>query len=132
MTIDTELVQRWLDAYTQAWMTYDPEAIGALFSEDAEYLYHPWDQGDAVVRGRSQIVANWLKGRDTPGTYRGEYKPTMVQGDQAIATGESYYYTDPTQQTLYRLFYNLWVLRFNEQGQCRSFTEWFMKAPDKA
>jgi len=31
----------WLDDYVAAWRSYDPEAIGALFSEDAEYRYHP-------------------------------------------------------------------------------------------
>jgi hypothetical protein len=30
-------VQRWLDAYVDAWRTYDPAAIGALFAEDATY-----------------------------------------------------------------------------------------------
>lgn len=132
MKIDKELVQSWLDAYTQAWMTYNPEEIGPLFSEDAEYLYHPWDEGDEVVRGRVQIVANWLENRDTPGTYSGKYSPSLIQNNQAIAVGKSYYYTDDTQKTLKIVFYNMWVLRFNEQGQCSSFTEWYMKAPDKS
>jgi hypothetical protein len=45
-------LQRWLDAYVEAWRTYDPAAIGALFSEDATYAYHPYDGGEEVVRGR--------------------------------------------------------------------------------
>ncbi len=36
MSIDTEMVQRWLDAYTHAWITYDPGEIGALFTDNAE------------------------------------------------------------------------------------------------
>lgn len=58
MSIEAGTVQRWLDAYSRAWITYDPGEIGALFSEDAEYRYHPWEQGDDVLRGRDQIVAN--------------------------------------------------------------------------
>lgn len=129
MSVDAEMVQRWLDAYAHAWLTYDPDEIGALFAEDAEYRYHPWDEGDRVVRGREQIVANWLENRDKAGTYRGEYKPLLVQGNRAIAEGMSWYYTDDTQTTLDRAFYNLWVLRFNDAGGCHSFTEWYMEAP---
>ncbi|HEX6542593.1 MAG TPA: nuclear transport factor 2 family protein [Ktedonobacterales bacterium] len=132
MSINSETVQQWLDAYTHAWMTYDPDEIGNLFSEDAEYRYHPWDEGDDVVRGRAQIVANWLENRDRAGTYRGEYRPLLVQGDQAIAVGVSSYFTDDTQATLDRAFHNLWVLRFDDAGQCRSFTEWYMQAPRAA
>lgn len=63
MKIDTEMVQRWLDAYSHAWITYDP---------------------------------------------------------------------DKTQETLDKVYHNLWVLQFSDEGQCRSFTEWFMLAPDKS
>lgn len=129
MSIDAEMVQHWLDAYTHAWITYDPDEIGALFTEDAEYRWHPWDEGDDVARGRTAIVAAWLENRDRPGTYRGAYRSLLVQGDQAVAVGTSLYFTSDTQQTLDRAFHNLWVLRFTDQGQCRSFTEWYMQAP---
>ena len=129
MSIDTQSVQRWLDAYSHAWQTYDPNEIGALFSEDAEYLYHPWDTGDDVVRGREAIIANWLENRDKAGAYRGKYHPLLIQGDQAVTTGMSRYYSDDTQATLERAYHNLWVLRFDDAGQCRSFTEWYMEAP---
>ena len=38
-----EDVQRWLDAYVEAWRTYDPEAVGALFTDDVAYAYTPVD-----------------------------------------------------------------------------------------
>ena len=129
MSIDTQSVQRWLDAYSHAWLTYDPDEIGALFSEDAEYLYHPWDTGNDVVRGRAAIIANWLENRDKAGAYRGEYHPLLVAGDQAVTTGTSSYYSDDTQTTLERAYHNLWSLRFDDAGHCRSFTEWYMEAP---
>lgn len=132
MSIDAEMVQRWLDAYAHAWETYDPDEIGALFAEDAEYRWHPWDEGGDVARGRGQIVAAWLENRDRPSTYRGVYRPLLVQGDQAIAVGLSSYYTDEAQTTLDRAYHNLWVLRFAADGTCRSFTEWYMQAPNPA
>jgi ketosteroid isomerase-like protein len=128
MSIDTEQAQRWLDAYTHAWITYDSDEIGALFTDDAEYRWHPWDEGDDVARGRAQIVAAWLENRDRAGTYRGAYHPLLVHDDQAITVGLSAYYTDETQTTLDRVYHNLWVLRFGEEGRCRSFTEWYMQA----
>ncbi len=129
MKIDFEMVQHWLDAYHHAWTTYDPDEIGALFTEDAEYRWRPWDEGDNVARGRAHIVAAWLENRDAAGTYRGEYRPLLVQDDVTITVGMSFYYTDATQETLDRVYHNLWVLRFSDEGQCRSFTEWYMKAP---
>jgi len=129
MKIDFEMVQHWLDAYHHAWTTYAPDEIGALFTNDAEYRWRPWDVGDNVARGRAHIVAAWLENRDAAGTYRGEYRPLLVQDDVTITVGMSFYYTDATQGTLDRVYHNLWVLRFSDEGQCRSFTEWYMKAP---
>jgi ketosteroid isomerase-like protein len=129
MMIDAEMVQRWLDAYNHAWITYDPGEIGALFTEDAAYRWHPWDEGDDVARGRSQIVAAWLENRDVVGTYRGAYRPLQVKDDQVIAVGVSFYYTNDTQTTLDRVYHNLWVLQFTDEGRCSSFTEWYMQAP---
>ena len=34
---DLDQVTRWIDAYVSAWNTNDPEAIGALFTDDAVY-----------------------------------------------------------------------------------------------
>lgn len=127
--IDSDALQRWLIAYEHAWQTYDPDEIGALFTDDAEYRWHPWDEGDEVARGRVGIVAAWLSSRDTPGTYRGEYRPLVVHDDVAIAVGTSSYYRDDTRTALDREYHNLWVLRFADDGRCRSFTEWYMKAP---
>ena len=36
---------------------------------------------------------------------------------------------DETQGTLDRAYHNLWVLHFTTDGQCSSFTEWYMQAP---
>src|SRR4029079_9283982 len=45
-------VQVWLDRYIAAWSSYDPEAIGALFADEAEYRYQT--VADPVV-GREAI-----------------------------------------------------------------------------
>jgi SnoaL-like domain len=108
------------------------EDIGALFTDDAEYRWHPWDEGDEVARGRERIVAAWLETRDKPGAYSGAYRPLLVHDDQAIAVGTSTYYTGENRATVDRKYHSLWVLRFADDLRCRSFTEWYMKAPTTA
>jgi nuclear transport factor 2 (NTF2) superfamily protein len=127
--INSDTVRRWLDAYSDAWETYDPAKIGSLFTDDAEYRWHPWDEGDEVAHGRQRIVAVWMENRDAPGTYRGTYRPVLVKDDVAIAVGTSIYYSDDSRETIDRVYHNLWMLHFADDGRCRSFTEWYMQAP---
>lgn len=118
-------VQAWLDRYVEAWRTYDRALIGDLFSEDAEYLFHPWDE---PVLGRQAIVDAWFEDQDAPGTWQAAYEPVAVEGDVAVARGLSRYFH--ADGSLARVYQNLWILRFDEDGRCRSFTEWYMKEPD--
>ena len=115
-----EDVARWLDAYIDAWTTYDPGAIGALFTEGVEYRYHPWD---APVRGRAAVVAAWLGSRDEPGTYTARYEPWAVEGHRAVATGTS----DYADSRGTRRYHNAFLLEFDGAGQCSSFTELFIE-----
>jgi ketosteroid isomerase-like protein len=126
-------VSRWLDDYVQAWKTYDRDAIGALFSDDVSYRYHPYDE---PVRGREAVVSSWLgeseeggaSARDDPGTYDAAYLPVAVDGDVAVATGLSTYYAG-SDGPVRELYENCFVLRFDSDGRCREFTEWYMKRP---
>ncbi len=121
-------VQTWLDRYVTAWRSYDPDAIGDLFTDDAEYRYHPWDK---PVRGREAIIADWLAPdgdatrRDATGTYDGHYTPFAVEGDRAVAKGTSEYFTEPGGP-LDRRYHNVYLLEFAPDGRCRSFTEYFI------
>jgi hypothetical protein len=117
--VTRDQVQAWLDAYVEAWRTYDPAAIGELFSADASYAYHPYD---VPLRGRDAIVADWLRERDEPDSWEAGYSPLLIDGDRAVATGETRYRSG-------RRFSNLYVLRFDEAGRCREFVEWFMEHP---
>jgi hypothetical protein len=86
-TVTHDDVQAWLDAYVEAWHTYDPAAIAALFTEDATYAYHPWDEGEDLVRGRDAIVADWLGEQDEPGSWKANYQPLVSEGQRAVNTG---------------------------------------------
>jgi hypothetical protein len=71
-----------------------------------------------------------------PGTrrapYDAHYEPYVVDGDGAVAVGKSSYWTDATRSTLERIYYNAFLLRFDEEGRCVEFTEYFLKGPDTA
>jgi len=121
--INRERVAKWLQDYMAAWKSYDPQAIRALFSEDAIYRYNPYDEG---VRGREEIVTAWLDGPDKANTYEAEYQPIAVEGDTAVAHGRTYYY-EADGKTLVRQFDNIFVLRFDDEGRCKDFCEWFMQ-----
>jgi ketosteroid isomerase-like protein len=120
-------VQRWLDDYVAAWRSYDPDEIRELFSEDAEYRYQPWGE---PVSGRDAIVGDWLDSPDAAGTYEGDYAPYSVDGDRAVAVGQSRYsHPDGSLRTVY---HNVFLLHFDDDGLCRSFTEVFMELPESA
>ena len=122
--MDTEAVAGWVEGYSQAWGTYDHEQIGALFSEDAVYFTDPFSE---PVRGREAIVADWLADRDEAGTYEGSYRPVLVAGDEAVARGYSRYYN--TNGTIRDEYDNLFLLRFDADGRCAEYREWYMQKP---
>ena len=126
MPLTRDAVTAWLRAYVQAWETYDPEAIGALFAEDATYAYHPFEE---PVRGRLAIVASWLEAKDAPGTYEGSYEPVAIDGDLAVANGRSRYFKDASKSDLVREYDNVFLIRFDDDGRCRSIREWYLTRP---
>jgi hypothetical protein len=113
---------RWLDAYIAAWESYDPAAIGELFTADAEYRYHPWDE---PLRGREAIVASWLESPDAPGSWSASYRPWAVDGMRGVATGTSRY---PDGDGA-RVYHNVFLVELDGDGRARSFTEVFAQQP---
>lgn len=123
--IDRDTVATWCDKYVQAWKSYDPAAIGSLFSEDARYFYDPFNE---PVVGREAIIASWLEDRDDPGSYDASYEPLTVEENTAVVNGRSRYFA-PGSKTVGAEYDNIFVLRFDDHGQCVEFREWYMKKP---
>ena len=114
--------QRWLDDYVGAWKTYDPEQIGDLFSEDAQYRYHPQDE---PLRGRQAIVDSWLEEPDAPNSYEASYRPLAIDGDVHVAEGTSRYFDEHGE--LRDEYCNIYVCRFDAEGRCSDFTEYWIQ-----
>jgi hypothetical protein len=122
-----EDVDRWLADYVEAWMTYDRDKIEALFAEDIAYRYDP-------IQGRDEVIKAWVAEgdhreagtRDDPGTYEASYRVFAVDGDAAVATGTSSY-RDEADGPVARVYDNCFLMRFDSDGRCSEFTEWFMQ-----
>ena len=127
--VDEAAVTQWLARYVDAWRAYDTDEVGALFSDDATYRYHPWDEGAEIVQGRPAIIASWLEEPDAAGSWSAEYQAWAVDGERAVAVGATRYLAaDGT--TVEREFHNVFLLRFDSDGRCSEFTELYMPRAD--
>lgn len=117
--VSREQVQRWLDGYVEAWRSYDEAAMRALFAPDARYAYHPYDE---PIQGDAAIAASWLEERDEPGSWEAAYAPDLIEGNAAIATGETRYADG-------EVYANLFQLEFDDEGRCTRFVEWYLQHP---
>jgi hypothetical protein len=107
----------WMLGYRRAWESNEPEEIGALFSEDAEYYTAPSQE---PWRGRAAIVEGWIAVADGPGDTTFEWEPIVEAAGLAVIQGRTVYRDGDDYD-------NLWVIRFDSDGSCREFTEWWMK-----
>ena len=131
--MDRAGAQAWLDDYVAAWLSYDADAIAALFTEDISYRYHPYDE---PIVGKVAVVGSWLgdsspdgaSSRDAPGTYSAQYAPVAVDDDVVVATGTSDYSEQP-DGPIVRSYHNCFVMRFDAEGRCRDFTEYYLRRP---
>jgi uncharacterized protein (TIGR02246 family) len=112
-------VARWIDAYMEAWRTYDRDAIADLFTPDAEYRDSPYE---SPVLGREAIVAHWLDNRDEPGTWRATYEAWAVDNDRAVVVGK----TDYDEADGKKTYHNVFLCRFDDDGRCREYTEVYL------
>jgi SnoaL-like domain len=121
--MDRRGFQRWLDGYVEAWKTYDRDKIRALFSADAVYRYSP--EEPEGTNGRDAIADDWLSNKDEPKTYEAIYAPLAIEGDTFVANGITRYFNaDRSQRDQY---YNVYICRFNDAGECTDFTEYWMQ-----
>lgn len=119
-----EDVSRWLERYVAAWKSDDRGEIEALFSDDARYRYHPYDE---PLVGPVAIADSWLEDPDEPGSFDAGYQCFAADGDAAVAIGTSRYVAPGGG--VERVYDNIFALRFDADGRCSEFTEWYTKRP---
>ncbi|MFG2053144.1 nuclear transport factor 2 family protein [Micromonospora sp. NPDC048930] len=120
--MDRERVTGWLAAYEEAWRTPGTGALDGIFTAEARYLQGPYR---TPVVGLPAIARMWESERDGPDeVFEMSSEIVAVEGDTAVARVEVRY-GDPVVQE-YR---DLWIMRFAEDGRCRSFEEWPFSPP---
>lgn len=126
MDLDRPTFQRWLDAYVEAWRSNDARAIGELFTEDAVYQRSAWSR---PLEGRQRIVEMWHEEAGEPGTWQATYEPLVVERDMGVATGRTKYFTAPGGPQVADEYANVFFVRFDDDGRCREYREWWMLRP---
>jgi uncharacterized protein (TIGR02246 family) len=122
--MDDATLSEWMKGYIRAWNSNDADHIGSLFADDARYYTAPFRP---PWMGREDIVQGWLNRKDEPGQTDFTWEPLLVSGDLAVIVGvTTYHATGSEPETRYS---NLWVLRFDVDGRCSEFTEWWMQHP---
>ena len=98
--MEREDVARWLDDYVEAWKTYDPDAIAALFSGGRRVPLSPVRRADSWPRGRGRVVARRGRARGClvagpEGTYDASYEPVAIDGDIGRGHGLEHLLREP-------------------------------------
>ena len=112
------IVQEWLEKYRIAWSSNEPDDIRALFTDDATYAGGPFDPEPWI--GIDGIVAGWRQHRDDPGEWTFEGAPLVYADGVGLVQGRTEYADG-------RVYANLWVITFVDDGRARSFVEWYME-----
>lgn len=118
MVEPSERLNAWMDGYVHAWTENDPEAIAALFTQDA--IYDPQTSG-GEWDGVDEIVERWIEIEDHPENWEFQWLPIVENDELAVVVGNTRYLNPPM---VYR---NLFVIRFDENGLCNDFTEWYIE-----
>ncbi|MCM0673321.1 nuclear transport factor 2 family protein [Micromonospora phytophila] len=115
--MDRKQVTGWLAAYEHAWRTPGTEALATIFTAEASYLQGPYH---SPVIGLPAIARMWEDERAGPDeVFEMISEIVAIEGDTAVARVEVQY-GNPVDHE-YR---DLWIMRFAEDGRCRSFEEW--------
>ena len=127
VAMDLAGVQRWLDAYIAAWRSYDRDAITALFSPDVDYRPNPYAK---PLRGPQAVAQAWIEENDPPDTWSADYRAVAVNGDLGVGRGVTRYRARDGRPE--REYANVFLVRFDPEGRCREYVEWFVKRPENS
>jgi hypothetical protein len=111
-------VEKWIQRYTEAWLSNDPQQIRDLFAEEAVYRTGAFDE---PWEGRADIARNWIAHRDEPGDWDFQHKILSIAEGLAVVEGRTRYQQPPAH------YANLWLIRLDGNGRCTEFTEYWME-----
>ena len=110
-------VREWIAGYERAWRSAGTESLAVLFTDDATYRPGPYSETSTGVAAIGELWEAERAGPDERFAMTSEV--VAVDGDVAVARIEVRY-EDPAP----REYRDLWIIKFAEDGRCRSFEEW--------
>ncbi len=110
----------WLGSYGRAWQTKDPVAFSELFSAEAAYYWGPFREPQ---RGRQAIASAVRAAFSRQSEVHFSYKILAGSAAPYVAhwTCEFTRISSGRRITVDGIF----VLRFDDQGHCEEFREWW-------
>ena len=124
MSLTRDEFASWLDRYIAAWRSGDAEEIGDLFSEDVTYSQ---TGGQTVIEGREAVVRDWLEASYEPDlAWEAAYEPLAVEDQVYVGVGSTRYVREDSSR---EDFSNVFICRFDDEGRCSDFREWWMRGP---
>jgi SnoaL-like domain len=113
-------LEGWLESYGRAWQARDPIVFSELFTATAEYYWEPFREPQrgrhaiasavgAAFSGQSDVRFRFRLLTDSAAPYVAHWTCEFIR----ISTGR--------HTTVDGIF----VMRFNDQGQCEEFREWW-------
>ena len=123
--VTRESFTTWLDAYGAGWMSQNPDATLALFTDDATYMYTPFHK---IMKGKDQIRRYVEKGvGDLQEDIQFDYKILAVTSDYGI---NRWYASLTWKETRQRLHFDgIYQVFLNEENLCTQFNEWWHAQP---
>ena len=119
----------WLDRYEQAWRTNDADQIRDLFTEDAVYRWHPWEDPADGADGREEIVEAWLEQPDDPDDWTLDCERWPSNGDVGVARCVTRYRATARGQPA--SITTSGSLTLTEDGRCSDFTRVLHEGADR-
>jgi uncharacterized protein (TIGR02246 family) len=116
--MDRVEVEAWVESLRSAWESADPVKIGALFTDEAEYLTNPFGK---ALQGRDSIVAYWSEEISTQDNVEVRMGRPMIDGERAAVEWWAVVTNDASQVT------DSGVLMLEFSGdRCRRLAEYWM------
>lgn len=118
------MLEAWIQRYIKAWSTDDPTDVATLFAEDALYYQAPY----ATPReGRDAIVSWWIAAGDSTNEWAFEYEIIAEEAHVGVVRAVTEYGAAEGEDSG-KTYHNVWIVRFNDDGECVEFTEFWMLA----
>ena len=121
MSMSSRQFAHWLYRYRVAWEQGDPDAVVALFSEDAAYHETPFDP---PMVGAAAIRRYWEDGaRDGQADVRFEAEITGIDGSIGYAWWRARFTRTPGSSMVQ--LDGILRATFDDTGRCTTFREWW-------